>query len=423
MHKKLSVALISILVVSCFRSPTGARAKVLNSSSFKPNTFSLASVKETAAQQKICQDVRKKYGTPLPQYVKCKTAGNCQLMNTKHSCSKLKDSLKGKDSEFLKTCYAITSNRNAFDLSVASLKKNKQKSANLWGDDGFSDGEIPEQDLEFEWTNSASEASIGTSVEGNVQVQDTWEPWTSENQSPTIDSSESLDSAESSSDSSPWVDTTSQVDISNQQNTQTKPIYHDADSDDTCTEEPCIEKPVIYLYPTAPQNIEVKLGFKGRVIASYPTIPANLQWNVLAKPDGELTVKSTGQTFPYLFWEGDYAKKITFPKKGFVVEGVKAREFLEARSQDFSLNARETADFVTYWYPRMQKNKFNKVAFLFAEYEDIAPLQIKPSPDTSIRLFMVFQKIPKPISLEQPIFPKVIRKGFTMVEWGGMELQ
>ncbi len=55
----------------------------------------------------------------------------------------------------------------------------------------------------------------------------------------------------------------------------------------------------------------------------------------------------------------------------------------------------------------------------FAKY---AALTVEPTPDTVIRLFMVFRGSDRPVRVGSPALPARERRGFTVVEWGGAEL-
>ncbi len=52
--------------------------------------------------------------------------------------------------------------------------------------------------------------------------------------------------------------------------------------------------------------------------------------------------------------------------------------------------------------------------------DELAPLTITPKPDTIIRLLMDFKPLQKPISVEGYNIKTPERKGFTVVEWGGV---
>jgi hypothetical protein len=74
-----------------------------------------------------------------------------------------------------------------------------------------------------------------------------------------------------------------------------------------------------------------------------------------------------------------------------------------------------------FWLPQMENNPYNLIHFAGQEYEEQVPLEITPSPETTIRVMMLTQPLPAKIDFpEQDLTPlKKTRKGFTVVEWGG----
>ena len=52
--------------------------------------------------------------------------------------------------------------------------------------------------------------------------------------------------------------------------------------------------------------------------------------------------------------------------------------------------------------------------------DELAPLNITPKPDTIIRVLMDFTELKAPISVEGYNIRTPVRKGFTVVEWGGV---
>ena len=66
------------------------------------------------------------------------------------------------------------------------------------------------------------------------------------------------------------------------------------------------------------------------------------------------------------------------------------------------------------------------IAFPISDYEEMAKLNVYPQPDTEIRVFMVFRALDEAVDLpsgDEMIKPQgVVRKGFTLVEWGGTEV-
>lgn len=70
----------------------------------------------------------------------------------------------------------------------------------------------------------------------------------------------------------------------------------------------------------------------------------------------------------------------------------------------------------------MQDNKYNLVYFAEEEYEEIAELLIDPQPDSILRVFMVYRALDMPIDIEEQELEPFEREGFTVVEWGGTEI-
>jgi len=54
------------------------------------------------------------------------------------------------------------------------------------------------------------------------------------------------------------------------------------------------------------------------------------------------------------------------------------------------------------------------------EMNNLAPLTVSPKPDTMIRVFLDFEGLDQPVNLiPQKLFAPQ-RKGFTLIEWGGL---
>jgi len=177
-------------------------------------------------------------------------------------------------------------------------------------------------------------------------------------------------------------------------------------------------KPVIYLYPQTTTKVSVKLDPQGGFTASEPSYGTG--WNVLAQPNGQLTEISTGKSYPYLFWEGRGAV-YQQPKKGFVVSQNQVETFLREKLTALGLNQKEIADFIDFWLPRMQGAPYYFVTFLGnSAMNAIAPLSVNPKPDTVIRVLMDFSPLEKPVQVEGYQINTPLRKGFTVVEWGGV---
>lgn len=185
-------------------------------------------------------------------------------------------------------------------------------------------------------------------------------------------------------------------------------------------DEQNVRKPVIYLYPTTVQNINVQLDFKGELTHSYPQYPASTGWTIKAQPNGMLTDTQTGKEYGYLFWEGKSSYQYQAPT-GFVVERTATAEFLDEKLALLGLNRAEATDFVTYWLPELEANPYNLIHFSTKAYQEQAPLTITPQPETLLRVFMVYQPLTAPITIPEQQLEPSKRQGFTVVEWGGKQ--
>jgi hypothetical protein len=185
---------------------------------------------------------------------------------------------------------------------------------------------------------------------------------------------------------------------------------------------PITAKPVIYLYPERDTIVDVELDFDGHIFASYPAY-LNGGWrNVTARPDGTLFL--SGREYSYLFWDGYPSQERLYNmNEGFVVRGEDTVEFLQEKLAQIGLISREYNEFIVYWLPLMQNNNYNFIRFATPdEYDKFAKLTISPAPDSILRVFMIFKPLDNPIEVTPQTFSPFIRKGFTVVEWGGSEL-
>lgn len=177
-------------------------------------------------------------------------------------------------------------------------------------------------------------------------------------------------------------------------------------------------KPVIYLYPPKAQKVHVEVAPQGGMSVSDPAYGSG--WNVLATPESKLTNLADGKTYPYLFWEGRGGMYAT-PKQGFSVKREDVHQFLIDKLHALGLNDTETADFLEFWEPKMQAAPYYFVTFMGNGIMDnLAPLSVSPKPDTVIRVLMDFTPSEHAVPAVGYSIRTPERKGFTVVEWGGV---
>ena len=181
-------------------------------------------------------------------------------------------------------------------------------------------------------------------------------------------------------------------------------------------------KPIIYLYPTEETQVNVQLGNKERITCSYPKYTTG--WNVIAQPNGDLKDIDTNKSLYSLYYESNNVVEFKVEKDGFIVKGEDSAEFLEEKLKILGLTDREAEEFIIYWLPKLEANKYNYIRFATREEIDAnMPLTITPEPDTTIRILMEYKGLENSIEVEEQKLELVERKGFVAVEWGGTEIK
>ena len=178
-------------------------------------------------------------------------------------------------------------------------------------------------------------------------------------------------------------------------------------------------KPVIYLYPEEKTDISVSVEFKegGELTCTYPEYTDG--WNVTAMPDGTL-YDENGNEYYCLYWEGEGNAKLDI-SKGYCIKGEDTADFLREKLMYIGLTAREANEFIIYWLPLMEDNKYNLITLHTDDYSASVPLNVSPAPDTIIRVFMTFEPVSEFTEIEEQVLPSYERNGFTLVEWGGSQ--
>ena len=183
---------------------------------------------------------------------------------------------------------------------------------------------------------------------------------------------------------------------------------------------PVADKPIIYLYPEHEQHVTVELLDANKLTHSYPKYES--AWEVLAKPNGDLVDLGTGRNLYSLYYESNCENGFNM-QEGFVIKGEDTIVFLEEKLAILGLSEREANEFIIYWLPRLENNKYNYIRFQTAdEINSNMRLNITPAPDTTIRVWMEFKKLGQPITVTEQILTSPQRQGFVVVEWGGTEI-
>lgn len=179
-------------------------------------------------------------------------------------------------------------------------------------------------------------------------------------------------------------------------------------------------KPIIYLYPTVETKVSVSLTLNGYFTCTYPDYGVNGWQNFTAKPDGTL-ISPEGKEYYALYWEGvldtDYDLSL-----GWCIKGSDTAKFLEWALAEQGLTPREANEFIMYWLPLMQDNAYNVISFQTEDYVNNAVLNITPKPDSVLRVFMTYYSSDTMVDIAPETLKGFTRNGFTVVEWGGSEI-
>ena len=176
-------------------------------------------------------------------------------------------------------------------------------------------------------------------------------------------------------------------------------------------------KPIIYLYPTTETKVNVKLWSPENLSHTYPKYNSEKWRNVIAQPNGDLEDMDTWRKLYALYREWKSDNETNFDE-WFVVSWKDTISFLEEKLAILWLNEREAEEFIVYWLPQMENNKYNLIRFeTIEEQNENMPLNITPTPDTVIRVMMDWKAIDELIEIPEQKLIAPERNWFTVVEW------
>lgn len=207
-------------------------------------------------------------------------------------------------------------------------------------------------------------------------------------------------------------------------------------------------KPVVYLYPQKTTAVHLSFSSLVELNTNIPTYHNG--WLVNASPIGVLTDLQTQYTdcskidsahfgseyaakacktnsYPYIYWSGKSVEN-SYPKVsgGWVVEKKDLLAFMQNKLTEIGLTEKESSDMTSYWVPKMsEKNApYYRIAFIQTkEMNQFIPMHVDPKPDSVLRVFLDWKALSdKPSVVPTPQrFEKLVRNGFTFVEWGGKQ--
>lgn len=195
--------------------------------------------------------------------------------------------------------------------------------------------------------------------------------------------------------------------------------YYRITKQEQCDDD-VVYKPIIYIYPEKEMDLTIRLKNKDLLTYTYPKY--NNSWNIRVNTNGNIFDYNTNRNYYALYWEAIDNSKIN-TNEGFIVKGQNTIEFLEEKLEYIGLNEREINEFIIYWIDKLENNKYNYIRFRTTdEINEYMPLSISEKPDTLIRVIMDYMPLEKEINVKEQKLDKVVRKGYTIVEWGGRKI-
>lgn len=174
-----------------------------------------------------------------------------------------------------------------------------------------------------------------------------------------------------------------------------------------------VKKPAVYLYPSKTMSVEVKVIVNGKLTLTEPLYENG--WYVTVAPDGLIDNR-----YDYLFYEAELCK-VELPAEGWVVAFKELEKWFDEYLPQMGLNKKEKDQFKEYWLKDLRKENYYEIRLLNDKFlSENMDLIVSPKPETILRLNFYFKPVSVKSELEAPIIKKVERKGFTVIEWGGI---
>lgn len=179
--------------------------------------------------------------------------------------------------------------------------------------------------------------------------------------------------------------------------------------------------PLIYLYPTEPSFISLKINTP--LVSTQLPPDKDGYWNSIASHDGTLMTQDSlkHKFISYEFLRSDFKR----PDKGVVIEGSKLEEYL--RNDLWKKQGLTNSEINDYWQdtkPRVKSSPYYFVSLIDrSEIDRVLPMEVNPKPDTIIRNMTYILPLSQAPSmsimpLEEEKLKAPERKGFTVLENG-----
>lgn len=169
------------------------------------------------------------------------------------------------------------------------------------------------------------------------------------------------------------------------------------------------DAPNLYLYPTTPSTLSVRLPRPERLKATDPPYLGH-GWEVAAWPDGRLSTQAGPRDF--LFYEVRVALADFQRSAGWCSARSQALADMETAMATVGFLDREIADFAEFWDRELPAAPWLTVY----PQRDPAPPDIEPRPDHLLQLWFLVERGCAPV--DAPDLAPTPRRAYHAADWG-----
>ncbi len=183
-----------------------------------------------------------------------------------------------------------------------------------------------------------------------------------------------------------------------------------------------VDKPVVYFYPDSPTLVSATLTTNELVTRSEPFVGwlSPVSWRFTALPNSTLLFDGGRASYPYLFYETSYAFGGLPLREGWSVPAEELDALLARELPRLGLNERESGEFREYWLNRLPPSPYYSVYVVpRPDIDAKLSLAVSPAPDSVVRVILGFKPTAVKEDVLAPVIQTPLRRGFTVVEWGG----
>lgn len=175
-----------------------------------------------------------------------------------------------------------------------------------------------------------------------------------------------------------------------------------------------VDKPAVYIYPTAAGTHQVRLEMARQVRLTRSIPEYGEGWNVFVECSGRIDGR-----WNYLFYEIAMTGSPLL-RDGWCLGAGELRDGLDRIVRQLGLNDGETRDFLEYWMERLPPRPYWMVRpVIDGDLDSLVRLKVEPEPDSVRRFWLFFSGADEPLDLHPPRIPPFARDGGVLVEWGG----